>query len=83
LLKTFSGKAAEGLENMVYNFKEFFNLNKKTYITTKTEAANMISNIVGPTEEGDSPEFLAEVDGLKAKIGLQLEYVKNQEKMSE
>jgi hypothetical protein len=48
LLKTFSGKAAEGLENMVYNFKEFFGLNKKEVITYKEKVAELTKDLVSP-----------------------------------
>jgi hypothetical protein len=48
LLKTFSGKAAEGLENMTYNVKEFFGLNKKEVIKYKEYVAELTKNLVSP-----------------------------------
>lgn len=81
LLKTFSGKAAEGLENMVYNFKEFFGLNKKKVIDYKEYVAELTKNLVAPSGY-DTPDWNKEKQVLQKKLEIQLKIADIQESIS-
>jgi hypothetical protein len=69
LLKTFSGEAARGLQNMVYNIKSFFGLTKAETISMKEKASSLVDEmVVGPSGESDRTGWNAEKDGVKQKI---------------
>ena len=81
LLKTFSGKAAEGLENMAYNVKEFFGLNKKEVIDYKNKVAELTQNLVSP-QQYDTPDWQTEKKALENKLAMQLKIADIQDDIS-
>lgn len=81
LLKTFSGKAAEGLENMVYNFKEFFGLNKKEIVDYKEKVAELTKDLVSP-QQYETKDWQTEKLGLQNKLEMQLRIADIQDNIS-
>ena len=81
LLNTFSGKAAEGLENMAYNAKEFFGLNKKETVDYKERAIKLIEDM--PSPSGDTTSVSEEEKiVLQNKLAAQLKLADIQDKLS-
>lgn len=82
LTKLFNQQLAHGMENMVYNFKSFFGLAKKEAVSLKTQMAALVDSWVPAGGYTTDAERL-ELQFLKDRIGLQVDYAENEARLTE